>query len=115
MDGGHRYNAACAAALAASGQGRDNPPIDQEGRARWRHHALEWLRADLEVWKSRASSPIRSTRDSAIRTLQHWLHDSDLAGLRNPDALEKLPEKERDPWRALWVEVKALLDHMPKQ
>ena len=72
---------------------------------RWRKRALDWLRADLEVWKPRAASPIQSTRDSVTQTLQHWLRSPDLEGLRNNDALENLPEKERDKWHTFWAEV----------
>ena len=85
-----------------------------EDRTRWRKQALDWLRADLEVWKPRAASPIRSIRESAIQTLQHWLHHPDLAGLCDKEALEKLPENERDQWRTIWAEVKALLDQVKK-
>ena len=33
----------------------------------------------------------------------------DLIGVRNPDALAKLPEAEQKEWRALWAGVDALL------
>jgi tetratricopeptide (TPR) repeat protein/energy-coupling factor transporter ATP-binding protein EcfA2 len=115
MDAGHRYNAACAAALAGGGRGQNEPPLDEEGRARWRKRALDWLRADLEIWKARAASPIQSARNSVIQTLQHWLRDPDLAGLRDNETLEKLSEKERDQWRTLWAEVKALLDQAKRR
>jgi len=32
----HRHNAACAAALAGCGQGKDEPPLDEAARTRWR-------------------------------------------------------------------------------
>ena len=35
--------------------------------------------------------------------------DSDLAGVRDRDALAKLPSDEQDAWRKLWDEVDALL------
>ena len=44
------------------------------------------------------------------QTLQHWQADTDLAGVRDADALAKLPEAERGAWRALWAEVDALLE-----
>ena len=42
-------------------------------------------------------------------TLAHWRTDSDQAGLRDPDALEKLPPAERLECRALWGDLDALL------
>ncbi len=50
MQAGNRYNAACAAALAGSGQGKDNPPLDAPSKARWRRQAIDWLKADLAAW-----------------------------------------------------------------
>ena len=41
----HRYNAACAAALAACGQGNDADNLDGKECARLRGQALDWLRA----------------------------------------------------------------------
>jgi hypothetical protein len=38
-----------------------------------------------------------------------WRYDTDLAGLREPGALEKLSAEEREEWLALWREVEALL------
>src|SRR5262249_52761870 len=40
---GHRYAAAAAAALAGCGQGKDDPPLDEATRARWRAKAQDWL------------------------------------------------------------------------
>jgi hypothetical protein len=99
LGAGHRYNAACAAALAGSGQGADKP--DGPERARLRGQAVGWLRADLEAWgrlleKEPGKAPL------AAQTLQHWLADTDFAGLRGPEALAKLPEAERRPWQQLW-------------
>ena len=47
----HRYNAACAAALAGSRQGKDDPPPDEAARAKLRKQALDWLKAELSAWK----------------------------------------------------------------
>ena len=41
--------------------------------------------------------------------MKHWQTDTDLAGIRDRDALEKLPETERDAWHKLWDDVAALL------
>ena len=32
-----------------------------------------------------------------------------LAGVRDPEALAKLPDEEAEAWRVLWTEVRALL------
>jgi tetratricopeptide (TPR) repeat protein len=98
-----RYNAACAAARAAAGQGGDTAKLDAKERARLRQQALDWLRADLALWAK--------TTDRAVlqRTLAHWQQDPDLASLRDKDALAKLPEAEREAWKKLWQEVEALL------
>ncbi len=41
--------------------------------------------------------------------LSHWKQDADLAGVRDPKTLEKLPPDERDAWEKLWKDVDALL------
>jgi serine/threonine-protein kinase len=107
--GGHRYNAACAAALAAAGQGQDADPLDDQEKARLRRQALDWLRADLTAWAKVVEKDSPQDRALVQRTLQHWQKDPDLAGLRDQDALAKLPEPERDSCRKLWADVDALL------
>jgi hypothetical protein len=42
------------------------------------------------------------------RALLHWQKDSDLAGLRDKDALAKLPPEERAACKRLWADVAAL-------
>src|SRR5689334_13942472 len=49
LTAGHRYDAACCAALAAAGQGEDAAKLDDKERARLRKQALEWLRAHLAL------------------------------------------------------------------
>ena len=39
----------------------------------------------------------------------HWQEDRDLAGVRDKDALAKLPAEERAAWEKLWADVAALL------
>jgi serine/threonine protein kinase/tetratricopeptide (TPR) repeat protein len=105
----HRYNAACAAALAGCGQGRDAARVDENERARLRKQALAWLRAELESWGRELAKEPDKTRPVAERALQHWLTDADLAELRGVDALAKLPEAERQPWQRLWNDATAML------
>src|SRR5262249_33100192 len=46
----HRYNAACAAALAGCGQGEDARALPDKVALRLRRQALDWLKADLAVY-----------------------------------------------------------------
>ena len=94
MQAQHRYNAACAAAFAAQGQGKDDPPLGEPTKARWRKQAIDWLKADLAAWSKVLERPA-AARQSVSQTLQHWKLDSDLAGLRDAQAIRKLAEEER--------------------
>jgi serine/threonine-protein kinase len=106
---GDRYAAATAAALAGSGQGRDATTVGENGRPCWRRQALDWLRADLRFWQKKgAGDP--DDRASAREALGRWQTDPALAGARDAAALERLPEAEREAWRALWADVATLRD-----
>jgi eukaryotic-like serine/threonine-protein kinase len=106
---GHRYNAACAAALAGCGQGKDADKLDTKDHIRLRNQARAWLRADLEAWAKLVEQGKADDRANAVKTLQHWQTDPDLAGLRDPAPLAKLPEPEQEACRKLWADVAALL------
>jgi hypothetical protein len=107
---GFRYSAACAAALAGVGRGADM--LGEEERTRWRKQALAWLRADLELWGRRLEKGTPQAWATVERSLRHWQHDADLAGLREEGALARLPEAERGAYRKLWADVNALLTRM---
>jgi serine/threonine protein kinase/Flp pilus assembly protein TadD len=102
---GHRYNAACHAALAAAGQGSDADRLDFSARAGWRNQALAWLQADLAVWRKQLQSVVAGQAAQARETLEHWQRDPDLAGVRHLDQLARLPAAECNAWLRLWVEV----------
>ncbi len=97
----HRYNAACAATLAGSGSGKDEPPPTEADRAEFRKKALGWLRADLAAWAKVLEGGNEPARKQFVsRQLAHWKEDADLAGIRDEGALAKLPEGEREGFRA---------------
>jgi hypothetical protein len=106
---GYRYDAACDDALGGCGEGRDDPPPDDGARAKLRARALERLRADLAARSRLASKGTPQARTALRQTLGHWKRDSDLTGVRDPDALGKLPEAERKEWETLWADLDALL------
>src|SRR4029077_15617790 len=101
----HRYNAACAAALAGCGQGKDADQSDAKERVRLRRQALDWLRADLVAWGRLQEKEPDKNAPVLTKTMQHWQQDSDFAGVRGPEALAKLPEAERLEWQKLWADV----------
>jgi serine/threonine-protein kinase len=107
LDASRRYNAACAAALAGCGQGKDAAKLAEHERARLRGQALNWLRADLEAWRRlleiKPEKVPSATRVAQV--LQSWLADPDFARVRESEALAKLPEAERQAWQKLWQEV----------
>ncbi len=84
-----RYNAACAAVLAA---------VEDPGL---RRRALEWLCADLA-----ARQPDKD-KAALAATFEHWKRDPDLAAVR--DRINDLPEAERQGWRKLWADVDTAL------
>jgi serine/threonine-protein kinase len=101
----HRYNAACAAALAACAQGADVATLDRRELPRWREQAIAWLRADLRLWEKHVAGGSAQARAAAGQMLLHWQRDPDLAGVREPAALSKLPQAEQKAWRKLWADV----------
>jgi serine/threonine-protein kinase len=106
---GLRYNAACVAALAGCGHGRDVDKLDGKERARWRRQALDWLRQDLNWWDRALGRGNAQTHVRVRQEMQRWLTDRDLAGVRGKAALARLPDNERKQWQRLWSDVDALL------
>jgi serine/threonine protein kinase/tetratricopeptide (TPR) repeat protein len=102
---GHRYNAACAAALAGSGQGKDADKLNAKERARLRAKALDWLRADLDAWGRLLNKQPDMARPVVVEQMRHWQADTDFSGVRGPQALSQLPEAERKLWQRLWDDV----------
>jgi eukaryotic-like serine/threonine-protein kinase len=111
----HRYNAACAAALAAAGQGDDAKALPDKAQRTLQHQALGWLRADLAIYATWAERPEPAAKQAVRQLLGHWQEDADLASVRDKPALAKLPEDEREAWAALWADVGALLRKVPEK
>jgi tetratricopeptide (TPR) repeat protein len=109
MQAANRHYAACAAAMAGAGQGKDDPPLDDKAKACWRKQAPDWLKADLLAWSKILEGGSPQASKDIVETILHWNINPDLAGLREPSALAKLPEDEQRACRALWTEVAALL------
>jgi serine/threonine-protein kinase len=106
----HRHNAARVAALAGCGRGEDAEKLSVQERTRWRKRARQWLRADLALWTKILDSGSAMAPDLAKKMLTLWQVEPDLAGIRDPSALDKLSPDERKEWLALWQAVANLLE-----
>jgi tetratricopeptide (TPR) repeat protein len=100
---GHRYNAACCAALAAAAL----KPSDKEP-LRLRRQTLDWLRADLAFWEKQVETGNPMGRAMARQTLWVWQNNPRLAGVRDVEGLRTLACTEREAWEKLWADVEAL-------
>src|SRR5262249_17940289 len=104
----HRYNAACGAALAGCGRGKDAASLTDEECARWRKQAQGWLRADLAAHGKRLQGGNAADRAEVRKRMQHWLADPHLAGVRAAEALPGPAGEEREGWTKLGAEGEAL-------
>jgi hypothetical protein len=107
LQAAHRYNAACAAALAAAGKNATS--LTAMERLALRRQALTWLRADLSAW-ARLLAAGKMDRNRLAGTLTHWQKDAALVGVRDAQALQRLSPQERQACQRLWADVAALLD-----
>jgi tetratricopeptide (TPR) repeat protein len=115
LEAAHRYNAACAAALASAGKGKDAASLDDKERGQLRRQALDWLRAEFDAWLAQAHKDEPQPRAAARRTLNRWLVDPDLTSVRDPRILARLAPAEQQEWRRFWQDVKALLQQVTRK
>ncbi len=86
----NRYNAACAAALAAAGAGKGEPPLDEPAKTSLRRQALDWLKAELAAWTKIVDRDPKS-RNQAVLAVKHWKDDADLVSVREAASLRGCP------------------------
>ena len=110
----HRYNAARLAALAGCGHGKDAPGLGEAEGKRGRDQARQWLRAELAARIRDLDTTPTAARLGVRRALTSWQKEPDLACVRDPGELEKLPAGEREECLALWAEVAAELARTQK-
>jgi tetratricopeptide (TPR) repeat protein/serine/threonine protein kinase len=105
----HRYDAACAAALAGTGHDASGAKLTPEAQAQLRQQARTWLQADLD----RHARQLKGGKADAVLRVEsrftHWHTDPDLAGVRDAKALAGLPPAEAETWQTLWADVAGLL------
>src|SRR5262249_5806185 len=104
----HRYNAARSAVLAAGGHGQNQPPLDDAAKAKLRRRALDWLKAERTAWARFLETGTPQAVSQIMQNLSDWKQGSDLAGIRDADALAKLPAEEQKAFLQLWTDVAEL-------
>lgn len=100
-----RYPIIRSAAMAGCGLGKDSAMLSETERMHCRKQARDWLRADLTVWVRMLDSDSQGSRNLAKKILMSWQNNTDLAGIREPSALNNFSLDERKDWQALWAEV----------
>jgi hypothetical protein len=83
--------------------------LGEAEREALRRQARNWLRLDVAAWAKKVDTGTVAERIQAEKTLSPWQNDPDLAGLRDSETLETLPQSERQQCRALWKDVAGLL------
>jgi tetratricopeptide (TPR) repeat protein len=103
-----RFLASCCAVQSALGRGADAAGLRGWERSDLRGQALDWLTADLDLLV-----PLATRDPGTVRVVLHvWRGCGDLVAVREPAALEKLPEAEAQAWRELWARAADLLGGM---
>jgi serine/threonine protein kinase len=98
-----RFDAACAAVLLAGCiEAKDADASEDKERGRLRRQALEWLRADLAAYRRLLEKEPDRVGPFVRKMMRQLQQAPALASVRDPDALAKLPEAEREAWRKLW-------------
>jgi serine/threonine-protein kinase len=88
---------------AASAGSEDGNPGESESAA-LRQKALDRLRECVEL-----TNKIQSEGKTPGWSLLPWKSDPDLASVREPSILAKLPDAEREQWQRLWKDVTSVV------
>src|SRR5262249_59386732 len=93
----------------AAGRATDDDDLDDAGRAGLRQQALGWLTAELQDLELKVEKDAAKARPVLAGVLRGWQRFPDLAGVRDDEALARLPEAEVQAWRDFWKAVAARL------
>jgi hypothetical protein len=75
-----------------------------EEKANLRREGLQWLLAELAAWEKR----VFAEPEEVHRKMRFWQNDRYLEIVREADALQRLPEAEREEWMRFWQFVRGL-------
>lgn len=107
----HQYNLACVYLLVADGKGEGADTLTDEARTQYRTEARELLHDARQRWAKMDPDPKNESRDP-LDALRYWRFDPDLAPIREPDQLAKLPESERTQWQTFWAEHDEIIEKL---
>jgi serine/threonine protein kinase/Flp pilus assembly protein TadD len=103
----HRMNALRSIGLLFSGRAADQVEFVDPDYPRMHALGQRWLRSELKGWSRMAGTPNGRVR------VKIWVYYCkrcpDLAGIRDPEFLEKMDVENREKWQQLWTEIDALL------
>ncbi|CAN5194954.1 hypothetical protein BH11PLA2_BH11PLA2_13890 [soil metagenome] len=89
------------AAHAGLGHGVDAGDVAEQTRCR--KQSLQWLKEWLDIQTKKADKGDGKVRISVRRDVRMVTDHPDLAGVREPGALAKLPAEERKAWQQFWA------------
>jgi serine/threonine-protein kinase len=104
-----RSDGARSAARTAAGRAPDDDSPDDARCAGLRQQALGWLKAELQGLERKLEQDGEKARPVLAEIVLEWQRSPDLAGVRDPQALARLPEAEARAWRDFWKGVTARL------
>jgi tetratricopeptide (TPR) repeat protein len=110
VTGSARFNGACYAVRAGTGEAEPDADLDAAGKEGLRRQGLTWLRAELDGWrKARQTLPPAEQGVQRFR-VRRWLTDPAFTAVRDAERLAELPGDERNAWTKLWADVCALTE-----
>jgi len=77
-------------------------------RSKIRTQARAWLIERYDAFKKSSEDP--DARAVVHDELTRWLGEPGFSGVRDDQALAKLPLEEQGPWRNFWADVRTLHD-----
>ena len=100
----NRLEAVHSAVSAAAGESAREPAATI-----WRELAVGWFEEELHAAVETIGTGTAVERAEAFQLVDSWLTDPELATVREPRSLARLPVGEREPWLVFWNEVRRVL------
>lgn len=103
----HRFDAACAALMAAAGHDDTQVVPDAAEQSRLRTVALQWLTAELDAMNLFLPTVPAEARPNIIKNLNFWQANNALESVTAPFAA--LPESDHPQWHDFWENYQRVL------